>query len=115
MMINNKETKIVNDEHSTVKKKREERTQSFTERILDSYEKVNNDMISILQEYAEKKETELTEEERNLLAHAYKNKLEEYRKVLKKLQLEESNEKTKEGDNELYLLEYKELYENQII
>ena len=74
-----------------------------------------NDMISILQEYAEKKETELNEEERNLLAHAYKNKLEEYRKVLKKLKLEESNEKTKEGDNELYLLEYIESYENQMI
>ena len=34
------------------------------------------DMVSILEEYAEKKGTELNNEERNLLANAYKNKLE---------------------------------------
>ena len=73
------------------------------------------DMISILEEYAEKKETELNNEERNLLAHAYKNKLEIYRKVLKQLKLKESNEKNKEADNFLYYLEFKEIYENKMI
>ena len=73
------------------------------------------DMISILEEYAEKKETELNNEERNLLAQAYKNKLEIYRKVLKQLKLKESDEKNKETDNLLNYLEYKEAYENKMI
>ena len=73
------------------------------------------DMVSILEEYAEKKETELNNEERNLLAQAYKNKLEIYRKVLKQLKLKESDEKNKETDNLLNYLEYKEAYENKMI
>jgi 14-3-3 protein epsilon len=73
------------------------------------------DMVSILEEYAEKKETELNNEERNLLAQAYKNKLEIYRKVLKQLKLKESDEKNKEADNLLNYLEYKEAYENKMI
>ena len=73
------------------------------------------DMISILEEYAGKKETELNNEERNLLAQAYKNKLEIYRKVLKQLKLKESDEKNKETDNLLNYLEYKEAYENKMI
>ena len=73
------------------------------------------DMVSILEEYAEKKETELNNEERNLLAQAYKNKLEIYRKVLKQLKLKESDEKNKDSDNLLNYLEYKEAYENKMI
>ena len=73
------------------------------------------DMVSILEEYAEKKGTELNNEERNLLAQAYKNKLEIYRKVLKQLKLKESDEKNKETDNLLNYLEYKEAYENKMI
>ena len=73
------------------------------------------DMVSILEEYAEKKETELNNEERNLLAQAYKNKLEIYRKVLKQLKLKESDEKNKETDNLFNYLEYKEAYENKMI
>ena len=73
------------------------------------------DMVSILEEYAEKKEKELNNEERNLLAQAYKNKLEIYRKVLKQLKLKESDEKNKETDNLLNYLEYKEAYENKMI
>ena len=73
------------------------------------------DMVSILEEYAEKKETELNNEEINLLAQAYKNKLEIYRKVLKQLKLKESDEKNKETNNLLNNLEYKEAYENKMI